>query len=602
MRRRLLSTIGKPIEQLLCLPALNTLYQDVRRLSPATESGAPFLDATLERLNVTYEVSDEDRKRIPANGPAVVVANHPFGAIEGVILASLLHSVRPDFKIMANYLLSLIPEIADLFIAVDPFGRDVSLRKNIQPLKQSLRLLKDGKLLGVFPAGEVASIHLRERSVTDPPWAPTVGRIIRKTQAPVTPIYFHGANSPLFQLLGLVHPRLRTAMLPREFLRQERRTILLSVGSPIPYRKLENLKTDVDVINYLRLRTYMLKNKLSSQTKRSFPVLPPGQKSPPYLHQSDCATPVAAGPDRAALRQEIESLPAKTLLLENKEFAVYGASAQDIPLALEEIGRLRELTFRLVGEGTGKSTDLDKFDKYYDHLFVWDREQHQLVGAYRIGKTDEIISHFGVDGLYTSTLFTYKPGLFEKTGPALEMGRSFVQPEYQKCYAPLLLLWKGIGQYVLHNPLYKTLFGPVSISNDYSPLSREIMVRFLKAHMSLTTLPKLKKLVKPKYPPKLTTLKRKEARQVRSLFDSIDDVTGVITDIEKELTSIPVLLKQYLKLGGKILAFNVDPDFNEALDGLLLVDLTKTDPKILAHYMGKEESQHFIAMHQAKNG
>lgn len=576
-----MNTLLKPLERFMGFPILNDCYVSIEH----HETGRDFFPNVLRALNIGYRVSEEDMRRIPTSGPVVVVANHPYGMTEGVILGALLSSVRPDAKLMGTRFLSFIPNINDMIIHVDNFGGQAAPRVNIGPLKESLRCLREGKLLAIFPAGEVSSVDLRKRRISDPPWTPMVARIIHKTKAPVLPIFFHGRNSSLFQMLGMVHPRLRTLMLPREFVNMRRRTVDVSIGHIIPHKKIEHLAED-DLMRYLRLRTYMLHQRHAQRERRRFwlwplEVLKRTANGQPQRQEA----PIAEAQDASALAKEVASLEPWAMLLQSGEFGVYAAKAKQAPLVLKEIGRLREMTFRLVGEGTGKPSDLDRFDESYEHLFIWSKQAQEIVGAYRIGRTDEIIAREGVEGLYTSTLFTFKPALFERMGRALEMGRSFVRPEYQKSYAPLLLLWKGISRYLMREPDYTVLFGPVSISNEYSSFSRELLVRYFKAHNSIS---ELAKLVKPKTPPKLKGLKRHEIREFRNVFTNLDDVTEALTDIENEFRGIPVLLRQYLKLGGKILAFNVDHEFGDCLDGLIMVDMTQSDPKVLGAYMGRE--------------
>lgn len=594
LRRKLVDALGRPLGRVMGLHLLNGIYNSVL----ARLGDGDFLECTLDVMGVKYNVNDVDMARIPKSGPAVVVANHPFGAIEGVLIMDLLSKVRPDFKVMGTHFLRLIPEIKDKLIFVDNYGGDAASRSNIGPMKECLRCLRRGELLVIFPAGEVSHMTLRKRRITDPVWSPTVARIVRRTQAPVVPIYFQGHNGPLFQLAGLLHPRLRTAMLPRELANKQHSTIDISVGSPIPFKKLNTLKSDEDLVNYLRLRTYVLKQRYANKPKCPLTSMPLAVPSKPEEQGADKpVTPVAPPQDPLLLEAELKSLPGECMLHESGDYSVYACKGKNIPKILAEIGRLREFTFRLVGEGTGKETDIDRYDSYYDHLFIWQKDKREIVGAYRIGKTDEIIEEHGIEGLYTSSLFIFKPAIFERMGKALEMGRSFVRPEYQKSYNSLFLLWKGIGCYVLRNPDHVTLFGPVSISNDYSTVSKELIVRYLKTRDSFS---KLHKLVRPKTPPKLKSLKRHEVREFRDVFKSVEDVTEVITDLETEFKGIPVLLRQYLKLGGKVLAFNVDPDFQDCLDGLIKVDVLQTPPRVLAMYMGKENVELLLEYHEAK--
>ena len=295
------------------------------------------------------------------------------------------------------------------------------------------------------------------------------------------------------------------------------------------------------------------------------------------------------------MREEVENLPSSQCLMASGELVVFHARARQIPQTLQEIGRLREISFRAAGEGSGKSRDLDEFDSNYIHLFIWNRSAGELVGGYRLGPTDEILPASGLHGLYTSTLFNFAAGFRQRIACALEMGRSFVRPEYQRSLGALPLLWKGIGRFVLKNPKYRILFGAVSISNRYQPLSRQLMVSFLRSHHYLSNLSGTVKARTPFRP----TGERDFARQTIELVgNNLDELSTIISDIESNGAGIPILLKHYLKLGGRILGFNVDPSFSNVVDGLILVDLIETDPKILERFMGKDQAAAYLAYHQ----
>jgi putative hemolysin len=582
-RHRLFSVVGGAIERILAIDQINDIYAS----AAAAQGDRPFSDRLLDVLNIVYRVSDEDLSRIPKTGPAVVVANHPFGGIEGIILCSMLRSVRPDAKLMANYLLQRIPDMRDLFIFVDPFGGDSSTRANIRPMKEALQFLRGGGLLGIFPSGEVSHLNLSRGGISDPEWNPTVARLVRKTKAPVVPVFFRGINSALFQVLGIVHPRLRTAMLPHEVVNKRRRTIDVRVGNPVPFDRLEPLADDAALMNYLRVRTYHLVNRQAAGRRRrifSFPVR--FIKGEPE--------PVAPALNPAQVEAEVERLPASQVLIEQGDYVVAYTRADQSPAILRELGRLRELSFREVGEGTGKASDVDAFDAYYLHLFVWNRPKRELVGAYRLGQTDVILEQRGLRGLYTSTLFRYRRKLLDRISPALEMGRSFVRTEYQRSFSALLLLWKGLGLFVCRHPKYKVLFGPVSINNEYQTSSRLLLAAFLSVS---NFLPDLARLVKARKPLRANPVAAWRLRRTHAIVDSLDEVETLIADIETDLKGIPILLKQYLKLGGKLLGFNIDPDFGNVLDGLILVDLTQTDRAILNKYMGRENAVKFLAHH-----
>lgn len=578
---RLFSYVKPPIEKLFSLNTLNETYRGIRQRIPEQE----FFDASLAEMDVQYEVAQADLKRIPKEGPLLVIANHPFGGIEGLILGSLLTSVRKDVKLLGNYLLHNIAEIRPHLISVDPFGGSDSSRANIGGLKECMRLLKQGGALITFPSGEVSSFQLNQRKVTDPVWTPHIAALVKRTKANVLPIFFDGRNSSFFQLMGLVHPRLRTALLAHEMFKKRGSTLSLQVGNPISYRKLEKME-DEEMTQFLRVNTYFLKNREEPEKEpRSirFPKI-----SAPELEE------IVSAPDAEKLELELSKLPEKQKLVAEKEFEVYYANAEQIPMMMREIGRLREVTFREVNEGTGKALDLDDFDKTYTQLFLWNKEERQLVGAYRLGHLDEIMDTSGMKGLYTNTLFVFKPGFLEQLGAALELGRSFIRSEYQRKFGCLTLLWKGIGGYLVRHPKYHVLFGPVSISKDYHSVSKNLMVQFLKEKNRFQDLAKL---VKPRNPHRKNHIRGVGKEDLRKTLRSIDDVSALIAEIEHDGKSIPVLLRHYLKLNAQLLSFNVDKDFSDVLDGLVLVDLKTTDPRMVSRYMGNEAYEEYRQYH-----
>ncbi|MBL7661181.1 lysophospholipid acyltransferase family protein [bacterium] len=562
------------IKSVLGFNQLSKLYAAV----PAGLSVDSFLETIIKVFKIKIDISEEDLARIPKSGPLVVISNHPFGGIEGAILGHVLRKVRPDTKFMATFILGKIPELRDFFILVDNFGSRQALKKNLKPLRESMDHLAQGGVLGVFPSGEVSHATWSNFEVVDPVWSNTIGRIVRKAHVPVLPIFVVGKNRLFFQIAGLIHKRLRTILLPRELLNTRNKTIKLLIGGIIPVQKLNSFESDQAVTDYLRLRSYILKGKLNHELKHKHTdtrtLSPVVDETPQHLQIHD-----------------LENLPEDQLLLANADHDVYFARAKQIPNILREIGRLREITFREVHEATGNSIDLSVHDEYYLHIFIWNRAGQEIVGAYRMGKTDSIRRHLGHKGLYTSTLFAYNDRLLDQIGPALEMGRSFIQQKYQRSYSPLLLLWQGIGRYVALNPRYKCLFGVVSINNDYDTLSRKFIVNFLKAS---NYLPEYAKLLKARNPMKVDNRK---GLGTASVVTSIEDVDSIVEEIEHDGKRIPVLLRQYLKLGGKLLGFNVDPEFGNALDGLILVDLTKTDRKLLDRYLGKDGAQAFLSYH-----
>ncbi len=567
------------VERALRFPAMNAIYEEIQSWE---NDGRHFSDKTLTALGITVDTIDEQLDRVPKEGPVVVIANHPFGGIEGLILCSLLRGVRPDSKLMANLLLSMIPDLRDSFFFVDPFESRSAIGRNIGPTRQAMKWVRDGHLMGAFPAGEVSHLKLRKRAVVDPDWNPTVARIVQKTGATVVPIFFDGHNSRLFQVAGLIHPRLRTAMLPTEMLRKRNATVTVRIGSPIPPKRLARFDDPNNLNDYLRVRTYLLK--------------PEGKRDTAPENLTD-AVPVIGPTPKQTLVDEVADLPSDQHLLTQGEFDVLYMRKHQSPGLMRELGRLRELTFRDVGEGTGLETDIDRFDDTYIQLVVWHRDKSEVVGGYRLGPTDEILPNQGKDGLYTNTLFKFRKNLLQQIDPALELGRSWVAVEYQRSYAPLMLLWKGIGAYLCKNPRYRRLFGPVSISAEYTSMSKHLLTAFLTLHKFL---PDLAKLVSPRNPMKRKEVRKFDRRAFSTVAGSMEEINELVSELEADGKPIPILLKQYLKLNGQLMGFNVDPDFGDVLDGLILIDVPSIDERVMKKYLGNETGEVYLRYHEVR--
>jgi putative hemolysin len=572
---------GNFVQRLLPMHRIRDLYH--RAQQPVNRS---LLENVLTEMRVAYRIGDADLARVPAAGPVVVTSNHPFGILDGVIVGAFLSRVRDDVKIITNFLLADIPELREHCIFVDPFADRDSIALNRRGLAEAIRWLRHGGMLAMFPAGEVSHFQLPQMNIANPQWNDDAARLACMTEADTLPLFIRGRNSVPFQAMGLLHPRLRTAWLLNEFLQQTDKDVELRVGNAVSADALRNAGSELEATHYLRWRTYLLAER--GRTRKIAPVLTTVLPQKPQQ-------PLAEAVPQSLLLEDLSRLSPNSLLDESREFAVYVAESAQMPNLMKELGRLREVTFRAVGEGTGKRTDLDRFDLTYKHLLLWSKSNRELVGAYRLGLTSEILPQRGADGLYTSTLFRYNQKVFDQLGPALELGRSFVRTEYQRQYAPLLMLWKGIGRYLAAHPELAVLFGAVSISSRYNRVSRELIVRFFQARESQH---ELATLITPRKPFRQSWVRARANQVACEKFRDLDELSGPISDIEEDGKGLPILLKQYAKLGGRIVAFNVDRKFSDVLDGLVLVDLRQTDRTVLERYMGKEGAKAFQQYHQ----
>jgi putative hemolysin len=535
---------------------INLLYET---LYP--HKGEDFTAAFFKHSNITLEVDENELARIPKTGAFITISNHPYGGADGLALLELVGRRRPDYKVMANFLLKKIEPISDRFISVNPFEDYKHVASSVSGMKLAAEHVAAGNCLGIFPAGEVSTHQKDAKGIVDKEWQKPALKLIRKAGVPIIPIYFHGHNSWSFHLLGRIHPILRTLRLPHELSSTKHRTIRVRIGNPISVNEQDVFSDLKQFGKYLRAKTYSLGSSFVHKKK----ILP-------TLSIPTKPEPIESGISKELLAEDLARV-SHLKVLTQQNFDLYLAPAKLIPNILFEIGRLREITFRKEGEGTNKALDLDEFDDYYEHLFLFDREANELVGAYRIGKGSDIIKKYGRKGFYTNTLFRMKDGFIPILHNAVELGRSFIVPEYQNKRLPLFLLWRGILAFLMSNQQYKYIIGPVSISNFYSHVSKSIIVAFIQRHYFDQDLARY---IKPKKKYKIEKWILEEAE---SLLDSsgndIRKLDKIIDDIEPAIKSAPILLKKYIHQNARIIGFNVDPAFNQALDGLMILDITK---------------------------
>lgn len=536
----------------ICITGLNRINKLYSRIEKY--QGRDFTTALLKELNVNFEINEKELEYIPQEGPFIVTSNHPFGGIDGIILMHIFSSVRPDVKFLVNFILSHIPNISDFFMPVNPFTGNSNLAGSFTGIRSALESINRGEAIAFFPAGEV-STHYGSAIIKDKEWQTPVVKMIINAGVPVVPVYFHGSNSRFFHWIGKIHPLLRTLRLPRELLNKRDKKIRMCIGRPVTVSEIEEQKTIKGLGEFLRSRVYAMESNIPQELK---------------VKERKNIEPIALPKNRRAMQKEINTLSANKLLFTTGNYNCYLTDSASIPLVMHEVGRRREEAFRAVGEGTGRPLDLDTYDQYYQHLILWDRHNTRLAGAYRLGFGQDIMKAKGLKGFYTQTLFSYEKPFEEILSQSLELGRSFVVLEYQKEALPLVLLIKGLFYSVVKHKEVKYLLGPVSISSWYPKFYRSLMIYYLKNNHSAGDL---EKYVIPRNPFFPDYLKSNPESLLSHKMESIEKFDRYLLRLSNNEYRLPTLVKKYLKINCKIVSYNVDPDFNYCVDGLVLLDI-----------------------------
>lgn len=557
-------------KSLLGIDKLNKLYN-----TAYTDDGVSFAARAIKELAIDCRITKGGIDNIPKSGPFIVIANHPHGALDGLLLADIVVRQRPDAKFLGNFLLEKVEPMREMFLPVNPF--DSKAGRNVSGIRAAHNHLKQGGGLIIFPAGEVSTYYNGFSICEDKEWAASIMKFIKGAEVEVLPIHISGSNSRKFHIIGKIHPMLRTVRLPLELLNKTNKTIMVNIGSTISIKRQGQLKTIEQYRDYLRANVYyMMGSELEPKKKKV--------KEEKRVKSVAEVKQVATEPkDLKAMVAEMKGLPKRCRLLTAGAYEVLFCEANEMPNTFKEICRLRELTFRMVGEGTNQDEDRDGYDNYYKHLVIWHGEQQCVVGAYRVGMGKQILAERGIEGFYTNSLFEYSSKFADILGRSIELGRSFVVPEFQKQTKPLLLLWQGILMILLRNPEYQYLLGPVSVSSSYSNKAKVLIINYFKEHR---WNPELAKMVIPR-----NGTKELGAVKVNtSLLKNIDDINLIdklIIDLDYDRTPLPVLLRKYLQLGSMVLGFNIDPNFNDSLDVLTLLDVRQV-PEGMLDMLSKE--------------
>ncbi len=519
--------------------------------------GFAFLDKLLEYFKFSYQVGNRSINNIPAEGRLIIVANHPIGTLDGLALVKLIRTVRPDVRIVANRLLNHMQPLQSLFFPVNVLSEKSSLKDTYKNLVDAL---ENEEAIIFFPAGEVSRI--RPTGVLDGAWQAGFLKLALKTQSPILPIHIKAKNSALFYSLSTLYKPLGTMLLVNEMFNKRNQEIKFSVGAPIPYAAIAASKEN--------------NRELSERFRKHVINLGKKQKKSLFTTVETVVHPA----DTKAIKKALYS---STLLGETKDGKkIFLYEFKDDCPVMTEIARLRELTFRSVEEGTGLSLDLDKFDTYYRHIVLWDDSDLEIVGSYRIGEGKNIIENQGIDGFYTQTLFDLSTHFAAYLPESIELGRSFVQPRYWGQNS-LDYLWYGIGAYLRERPEIKYMFGPVSLSNSYPQAAKELIIAFYQQQFG-NDLPHVAARMPFQISEEIQAFATAEFHH-----DYSTSFKTLNSELRKQGVKVPTLYKQYVELcvdnGCHFMGFNIDPDFNNCIDSLVMIETAKIAPKKKQRYI-----------------
>ncbi len=586
-----LSPITKPlIKRVLGISQLDKIHEEIHRQK--IKDPAEYAELVLRKLKIYYTLPPESELAPlrELKGPLIFISNHPLGGVEVLILILFMSKIRKEYHILTQGFGDNTGELKEVVLEKNNSG-------NYAKAKDVIQYLRDGGMLTVFPCKEETTMG-GKALFTAKNWDEKTAKLVYLSRATVIPVFFKGHSGFIYQIFGMMFPRIREKLKAREFLNVSYKDIEFRVGKKISADRLQNFGRNFDKINeYLKSKLFLLSlHYVPDSIRDTFINVDNIAALPMFGNSAPEVKPIIAALPHEKIEKEIESLPKEALLVESKPFRVYVLKKEEAPDIMLEIGRLREITFRNAGEGSGKECDVDAFDNRYYQLVLWDYENKKIAGGYRIGKIDELIQTGDRNLVYVNTIFRIKEKLLNQIHPALELGRSYITHGYQKSYQPLLLLWTGICQFILlpENIKYRYLIGPVSISAEMNSVSKTLIVQFL-ANNNLAE--GLSQMVEARHPFK----GKSRAIQYYNTFslEDIKEVNEAITELEEGVGGIPVLFKHYLKMGAKMLAFNVDPDFSDVLDCLMMTDLLQTDRHLLSKYMGKENMERYLKHHKA---
>ena len=584
--------IASAVMSLAKINEVNKLYNKLKE-----KEGKDFFDSFVRERNLSYIAFTEDLAKIPKTGPFILVSNHPLGAIDGILMCKVLTEVRPDFKVMGNFLLEKIEPMEPYVIPVNPFEGRKEIRNSSTGMRETLKHLQNGGCVGIFPAGEVSNKNNPYGEILDKEWEKPALKLIKMAKVPVVPMYFHAKNSTLFYQVSKIHPSLQTLMLPAEMMNDREKPIRIRIGKPITVKAMDDMETIEELGEFLRRKVYMMKSYYEKRKSLAQAInLKNLSLKFQLLREENIVQNIIDETPKEDILKDINKLKGTDkMLFSNGNYEIYFTPYDQIPSVMREIGRQRELTFRAVGEGSNLPFDLDEYDKHYHHLFLWDNAAEKLAGAYRMALGKDVMKKSGIKGFYTSSLFEFEQDIHPFFKKVIEMGRAYILEEYQQKPLPLFLLWRGIVHVCLRNPDHKFLMGGVSISNKFSEFSKSLMIEFMRSNYYDSAVAQY---ITPRNEYKVKLRDRDKNLFFDEMESDLNKLDKIIDDLEPELR-LPVLIKKYIKQNAKVISFNVDPSFNDAIDGLMYIRISELPESTIkpvleemSEQIQKEENNH----------
>ncbi|MFA7325458.1 MAG: lysophospholipid acyltransferase family protein [Candidatus Kapaibacterium sp.] len=544
-------------------------FKDVNKFLRRTEnwSGIEFIEELFDYIDFSFTTTHKDKQKIPSEGRLIVVANHPLGGLDALSLICGIYEVRQDIKILANEMLTNIEQLNEFIIPVDVFSKSQKKSTMVAIHKAMI----EEKVLIIFPAGEVS--RLRSGKVMDGDWSKSTISIAKKYGAPILPVFIKAQNSVFFYMVSKLNKRLSTALLPREIFKKAGERISIKIGDIIPSVAISNYMKDKLLIKLLKKHVYRIaKDKKEIFMTEKNVIHPQSQKT-----------------------IKVELNMSRLLVNIDEKTKLYTTKYQISKNVINEISRLRELTYRKVGEGTGNKSDKDNYDKICDHLILWNNDNIEIIGSYRLGDLSEIIANHGYESIYNHQLYEFSLEFEKVLENTLELGRSFIQQKYWRTNA-LDYLWQGIGAYVIERPHIKYMFGAVSLSDSYSELAKNLIVFYYQKWYSEG----VNSYLKAKYPYEIPKLSYRTVLSTLNGADYKEDFINLKKSLSELGYSVPVLLRKYTDLceygGVKFLGFGIDESFNNSIDCVVLLDLDKIKPEFKERYFNNKKLNKIIEL------